>query len=75
MPFVESGRDLLAHQIGDTMTDPAVLEKPWTVTVAYRRNPTREMKSEYLDRARSGYYTPGSSFKIVTAKDAKKFLR
>ena len=23
-----------------TMNDPAVLEKPWTVTVAYRRNPT-----------------------------------
>ena len=24
VPFVEGGRDLLAHQIGDTMTDPAV---------------------------------------------------
>ena len=24
VPFVEEGRDLLAHQIGDTMTDPAV---------------------------------------------------
>jgi hypothetical protein len=24
VPFVESGRDILAHQIGDTMTDPSI---------------------------------------------------
>jgi cell division protein FtsW (lipid II flippase) len=48
----------------------AAVSYPWPEQwqfESFRANPDRSMELDFQDRARFGYYPPGSSFKIVTA--------